>query len=198
MENERHIRNLSALALLPGPWWKAAVAALTAGMAAVLPWEFRDRARSRACSEPSRRAAPVCRGPAHRGKARTFAGATDKHSVSRFLDDARAIFETAESASRSGQSVSDFTMLIGHDGSIHVIASTDWPLDRLLSERGARAVYRIAGSNGRIELEARSASQTCKLESESPAARARRLPGFRLPIAPLPARTLLLPPVARG
>ena len=102
----------------------------------------------------------------------------DKVIVSRFLDDARAIFEAAESASRSGNSVSDFTMLIGHDGAIQMLAASDWPLDRLLEERGARAAYRVGESNGRVVVEARSGSQTCKLESESPRAVARRILGL--------------------
>jgi hypothetical protein len=112
--------------------------------------------------------------------------------VSRFLDDARAIFEAAESASLSGQAVSDFTMLIGQDGAIQMLAASDWPLDRLLAERGARAAYRVGESNGRVLVEARSGSQTCKLESESPRAVARRILGLN-PILPHAGSLPLLP-----
>lgn len=116
----------------------------------------------------------------------------DKRIVNGFLDDARAIFEAAESASRSGAGVSDFTMLIGHDGAIQMLAASDWPLDRLLEERGARAAYRVGELNGRVVVEARSGSQACKLESESPRAVARRILGFSS--VPLRAgNSLLLP-----
>jgi hypothetical protein len=109
----------------------------------------------------------------------------DEPFVSRFLDDARAIFEAAESASRSGQPVSDFTLLIGNDGALQMLADSDWPLDRLLAERGARAAYRIGELSGRVRLEARSGAQTCTFESESPRAVARTLLGLSL--NPLPA-----------
>ncbi len=56
-----------------------------------------------------------------------------------------------------------------------MLASSDWPLDRLLAERTAQYAYRISESNGRIHLEARSASQTCTLESAAPSRPAKDL-----------------------
>lgn len=117
-------------------------------------------------------------GGAHESPSRS-----DESFVSRFLDDARAIFEAAESASRSGQEVSDFTMLISGDGGIQMLAASDWPLDRLLEERGARAAYRVGEVNGRVRVEARSALQTCRLESETPQSVAGRVLGFARPPA---------------
>jgi hypothetical protein len=99
--------------------------------------------------------------------------------VSRFLDDARAIFDAAEVASRSGQPVTHFTLLIAADGALNMLTDSDWPLDRLLAERGARAAYRIGESAGRIRLEARCGAQTCTLESQAPAYIARTLLGLR-------------------
>ena len=64
--------------------------------------------------------------------------------------------------------VSDFTMLISRDGAIQMLAASDWPLDRLLEERGARAAYRVGEVNGRVKVEARTARETCRLEAESP------------------------------
>jgi hypothetical protein len=120
--------------------------------------------------------------------------------VSRFLDDARAILEAAESASRSGHAVSDFTMLIGRDGAIRILAASDWPLDRLLAERNARAAYRVGESNDRIRVEARTASQSCRIESDSPQRAVRELL-FSLRSfnsALLPAGTSPLPPATSG
>jgi hypothetical protein len=127
---------------------------------------------------------------------------SDENFVSRFLDDARAIFEAAESASRSGQTVSDFTMLISGDGGIQMLAASDWPLDRLLEERGARAAYRVGEVNGRVQVEARTARQTCRLESETPRSVASRVLGYQRPAAlssaPPPAGNSPLLPVMWG
>ena len=114
--------------------------------------------------------------------------------VSRFFEDAQGIFEAAESAQRSGQQVSDTTVLIGPDGAIEMLAGSDWPLDRLAAERGAARAYRVGESGGRVHVEARSGSRTCHLESESPKFVARHLLGFN-PI-PLPAGTWPLLPAA--
>lgn len=114
--------------------------------------------------------------------------------MSRFFDDARAIFEAAESAYRSGQCLSDTTVLIGPDGAIQMLAGSDWPLDRLAAERGAERAYRVGEAGGRVLLEARAGSRTCRLESESPSRVARQLLGFS-PV-PLRAEILRLPPAA--
>ena len=114
--------------------------------------------------------------------------------MSRFFDDAQAIFEAAESAYRSGQRVSDTTVLIGPDGAIQMLAGSDWPLDRLAAERGAACAYRVGEAAGRVLLEARTGSRTCRLESESPRQIARQLLGFS-PALPR-VETLRLPPAA--
>lgn len=117
----------------------------------------------------------------------------DEKTVSRFLTDARAIFEAAEIASQSGQSVSDFTMLIGSDGAIQMLADSDWPLDRLLAERGARAAYRVGEAGGRVRVDARSGSQSCRIESETPDAVARRVLRSAIPGRLLAGNLPLLP-----
>lgn len=119
---------------------------------------------------------------------------SDESIVSRFFDDANAIFEAAESAYRSGQCLSDTTVLIGPDGAIQMLAGSDWPLDRLAAERGAARAYRVGETAGRVLLEARSGSRTCRLESDSPRRIARELLG--LSPAPPRAETLQLPPAA--
>ena len=117
--------------------------------------------------------------------------------MSRFFDDAKGIFEAAESAYRSGQSVSDTIVLIGPDGAIEMLAGSDWPLDRLAAERGAERAYRVGEAGGRVRVEARSGSRTCRLESESPARTARHLFGFSAFIpALLRVETLPLLPAA--
>jgi len=103
--------------------------------------------------------------------------------VDRFFENARGIFEAAEAASRAGQAPSELTILITAEGAVQMVAESDWPLDRLLAERGARMAYRVGERGGRIRLEGRSTSETCRLESASRAREA--LWGPRL--VPLPA-----------
>jgi hypothetical protein len=85
--------------------------------------------------------------------------------VSQFFENARSIFEAAESASRAGQAASDLTILIGTEGGIQMVADSDWPLDRLLAHRGAQMAYRVGERNGTVRLDGRSGWQTCRLET---------------------------------
>jgi hypothetical protein len=112
--------------------------------------------------------------------------------VSSFFENARSIFEAAESAARCGQTPTALTILIGSEGGIEMLAESDWPLDRLLAQRGARAAYRVGGGGGRVLLEGRSGSESCRLETASrarealwgPNATPARLPGETLPTLP--------------
>lgn len=85
--------------------------------------------------------------------------------MSQFFENARSIFEAAELASRAGQVPSDLTILIGAEGGIHMVADSDWPLDRLLEHRGARMAYRVGERGGRVRLDGRSCTQSCRLET---------------------------------
>jgi len=124
-----------------------------------------------------------------------FSG-SDKSSVSRFLDDAQRIFEAAQSVSVAGQAVTEFTVLIGSQGGIEMLADSDWPLERLLVERGARTAYRVAERDGKVSVEGSTGGQNCRLESESPRQVARRL--LNATLNPLPGGTWRLLPGASG
>ena len=102
-------------------------------------------------------------------------GRFDKSSVRQFLEDARNILEAAEAVSASAGALTDFTILISAEGSIEMLAGSDWPLERLLQERGARTVYRISEQRGKVTLEGRCGRQSCRLEAVTPAETARRL-----------------------
>jgi len=71
-------------------------------------------------------------------------------------------------AAVAGPSVSEVTVLIGHDGSIHLCADSDWPLESLARERGARSAYRVSARNGGVRVEGREGLRTCILESHHP------------------------------
>ncbi|HOK47337.1 MAG TPA: hypothetical protein PLA43_06265 [Bryobacteraceae bacterium] len=114
--------------------------------------------------------------------------------MSTFLENARQIFDAAQAAMRAGQTPSDLTILINEEGHIEVLAESDWPLDRLLADRGARIAYRVRAERrgGGICLEGRSISEYCRLETadrarealRGPCATPDRRPSETLPILP--------------
>jgi hypothetical protein len=75
-----------------------------------------------------------------------------------------------------------------------MLAGSDWPLERLAAERGAVRAYRVGEAGGRVRLDARAGSRTCRLESESTRRIARELLGFS-PALPR-VETWQLPPAA--
>jgi hypothetical protein len=93
--------------------------------------------------------------------------------VSRFAEHALNILEAAESAG----SPTDTTILIGHDGALHLIAGNDWPLDSLTMHHGAKTAYRVSEHYGSIRVEGREGTRTCVIESAKPMQVARFLLG---------------------
>jgi len=83
-------------------------------------------------------------------------------SVSAFLRDAAALFEAA---SRGGGDDSQYSILIGTDGGIHLVSGSDWALESLRQHHGAQAAYRITRAAGRVALDGRSCGGSCRLES---------------------------------
>jgi hypothetical protein len=94
--------------------------------------------------------------------------------VSRFAEQAQQILDTAE----SGESGSEMTILIGGEGAIRLFTDSDWPLDSLALEHGARTAYRVSHRNGSVRVEGRQGSRSCLLESKTPAQTARLLLGY--------------------
>jgi hypothetical protein len=68
-------------------------------------------------------------------------------------------------AAVKGPSVSEITVLIGHDGAIQLCVDSDWPLDSLALERGARSAYRVRSDRSGVRVEGREGLRTCILES---------------------------------
>jgi hypothetical protein len=102
--------------------------------------------------------------------------------VNVFLRNAESLFESARAASAHG-TIGDFSVLIGADGAIRMIADSDWALDRLAAENGAEMAYRIREERGRVRIDGRSAQATCRFETDPPARVARELLGI-MPPAP--------------
>lgn len=67
------------------------------------------------------------------------------------------------------------TVLISQEGGIHIVAQSDWPLDRLAEDRGARMAYRVSHQNGRVAVDGIHGTTVCHLETESTANIARTI-----------------------
>jgi hypothetical protein len=85
--------------------------------------------------------------------------------VSAFLRQAEEIFATADTA---GAEDTELAVLVDQAGSIQVLVANGWDAEALRVDRGARSVYRISRSAGRVRLEGRTAGERCLLESARP------------------------------
>ena len=95
--------------------------------------------------------------------------------MSRLAEQAQHLLDAAASAAAKGESCTEMTILVGSDGSIRMCADSDWPLDSLAREHGARAAYRVTGRDGAVRVEGREGLQRCLLQSDSTARVARLL-----------------------
>src|SRR5205807_7109242 len=99
----------------------------------------------------------------------------DKRHVGRFIDNAVQILNAAESAVESGHTPSDMTILITPEGGIRMIADSDWPLDSLQQQHGAKMAYRVSQTALMMRVEGRAGSRTCLFEAAKPELAARAL-----------------------
>ena len=95
--------------------------------------------------------------------------------MSRFLDNAEQILEAAESAVQTGHTPTDMTILITAQGGIHMVADSDWPLESLQLQHGAKMAYRVSQSASVVRVEGRADSRTCLFETAKPERAARLL-----------------------
>ncbi len=90
-----------------------------------------------------------------------------------FIDNAARIFEAAQNVMNTGETPSDYTILMGAEGGIRLIADSDWPLDSLLREHGAGMAYRVTPGTDRVSVDGRDGKSRCHFESASSAQTAR-------------------------
>jgi hypothetical protein len=87
-------------------------------------------------------------------------------AVAGFAQRAQELLEAAV----AGPSGSEITVLIGHDGRLELCngaegQGSEWPLEALVRERGARAGYRVCSRGNTVRVEGREGLRTCVLES---------------------------------
>jgi hypothetical protein len=92
--------------------------------------------------------------------------------VSGFLAEVGRIFDVAEAASGAGEAACDLAILVQPDGAIRMLDASGWQLPALAVHTGAQTAYRVTRQSGHVRVEGRAGSQSCLLESETPARRA--------------------------
>jgi hypothetical protein len=88
-----------------------------------------------------------------------------------FAQQAQNLLDSALAALERGESCTEMTVmtvLIGRDGGIQLCADSDWPLDSLMLDRGARTGYRVSPRRGSVRVEGREGSRRCVLEAALP------------------------------
>jgi hypothetical protein len=84
-----------------------------------------------------------------------------------FAAQAQNLLDAALAALERGDSCQEMTVLIGRDGGIQMCADSDWPLDSLMLDRGARTEYRVTPRSGSVRVEGREGLQRCLLEART-------------------------------
>jgi hypothetical protein len=84
-----------------------------------------------------------------------------------FAEQAQSLMDAALEALNRGESCQEMTVLIGSDGRIQICADSDWPLDSLMLDRGARTGYRVTPRRGSVRVEGRQGSRRCMLEGST-------------------------------
>jgi hypothetical protein len=102
---------------------------------------------------------------------------SDKSLVNSLIENAQRILDTAVDAGQSGLKSSDWTIFVGPEGGLEMIAGAESPLDSLTWSRGARMAWQLRHAGDGIRVEGRSALERCRLETEAPSRAARMLLG---------------------
>jgi hypothetical protein len=90
--------------------------------------------------------------------------------VQGFAEQAQSLMDAALAALERGESGDEMkvmTILIDRDGGIQMCADSDWPLDSLMLDRGARTAYRVSPRRGSVRVEGREGMRRCVLEGST-------------------------------
>jgi hypothetical protein len=115
---------------------------------------------------------------------RTFSSREPDGRRDVFLENAAHLFEVAEASAQTDAEGADWDILIGEEGSIRMVASSDWSLDSLKAHHGARLAYRVRRQSTKVRLEGRAGSRTCLFEAATPDGAARLLLVPAVPVIP--------------
>ena len=99
----------------------------------------------------------------------------DMVHVSTLLDNANKILDVAESMRVAGHTGTDWSIMIGSEGQIHMVAASHWPLESLRAEHGASQAYRVLEHGGKIHVQGKDQSRDLLISSAHPSQLLRRL-----------------------
>jgi hypothetical protein len=102
----------------------------------------------------------------------------DMEWVHGFAEQAQNLLDAALAALDRGEGCTEMTVmtvLIARDGGIQLCADSDWPLDSLMLDRGARTGYRVSPRRGSVRVEGREGLRRCVLEGATAVSTARGL-----------------------
>jgi len=85
--------------------------------------------------------------------------------VNGFAEQAQSLLDAALAALNRGEGCQEMTVLISRDGGIQICSDSDWPLDSLMLDRGARTGYRVSPRRGSVRVEGREGLRRCVLEA---------------------------------
>jgi hypothetical protein len=88
-----------------------------------------------------------------------------------FAEQAQNLLDAALAALERGEDSAEMTVLIGNDGGIQLCADSDWPLDSLMLDHGARTAYRVSPRKSSVRVEGREGLRRCVLEAALPIGR---------------------------
>lgn len=86
--------------------------------------------------------------------------------MSRFLDDATGILETASAAAEGAPP--DLAILVDRSGGVRVVESAGWRPEALQAHYGSHIVYQVSRSPGKVVVRGRHGSRACTLEMDRP------------------------------
>lgn len=93
------------------------------------------------------------------------------------MHNAARLLETASSASVVGLAGSDWTVFIGPEGGVQMVAGAAESLESLVWTRGARSAWQILNRETSVRVEGRQGGQRCMLEAPKAGCRVDQLLG---------------------
>lgn len=113
----------------------------------------------------------MCRPPAPASFPQTRPAPAEKPLVNALLGNAAKLLETASSCSSADPSPNDWTIFIGPEGGLQMVAGAVQSLESLSWTCGARTAWQVSHRASSVRVEGWHAGQRCILESPKPAAR---------------------------
>ena len=83
--------------------------------------------------------------------------------MSRFLNDAVSVFETAA----SGCGTNEIAILLDTAGALRIVPAEGWQPEALQAHYGAEAVYHVSRTADRVRVEGHSGEMRCAFQSQT-------------------------------